>query len=330
MYDEYEVVYESSVNEYLTLYIVIGICIAILAIITLIGLSRVFKKANRSSVAAFIPFYNFYILLEVANMQKSYFLPLLIPIVNIPILLNVNTTIANLFKKSKSFGIGMTFLPFIYYPILAFSSSEYVGINLSGMNSQVENIPVIDDNKNQEKQIQVNEEVKPTVSISTGLGKLENKEKKEVDFDKLLQKQEKPQEEVQETKPIDPTVGAQLKTADDIYSVNYIDTNPQTTVNQDVVQPQVSTIPQSVPQQASQVVENIPAPQPQQQNPQVAVNNIQPQVQQQSSTPTNTKVDLLASNTVSVEESGYKLCPNCKTRVVDGAEICLICGQKLN
>ena len=84
MYDEYEVVYESSVNEYVTLYIVLGICVAILAIITLIGLSRVFKKANRSSIAAFIPFYNIYILLEVANMQKSYFLPLLIPIVNIP------------------------------------------------------------------------------------------------------------------------------------------------------------------------------------------------------------------------------------------------------
>lgn len=322
MYDEYEVVYESSVNEYVTLYIVLGICVAILAIITLIGLSRVFKKANRSSIAAFIPFYNIYILLEVANMQKSYFLPLLIPIVNIPLLLNVNTTIASLFKKSKMFGIGMTFLPFIYYPILAFSRSEYVGINLSGMNSQIENIPVIDDNKNQEKQIQVNEEVKPTVSISTGLGKLENKVKKdkEVDFDKLLQKQEKPQEQEQETKPIDPTVGAQLKTADDIYSVDYIDANSQVAVNQEVVQPQVVT-QQSAPQ--LETIQNVVPQSPisQQQSSPIPVNNTQQ--------PSNGKVDLLASNTVSVEESGYKLCPNCKTRVVDGAEICLICGQKL-
>ena len=321
MYDEYEVVYESNVNEYLTLWIVLGICAAILIIITLIGLSRVFKKANRSGFAAFIPFYNMYILLEVANMQKSYFLPLIIPIVNIPILLNVNNTIANLFKKSSSFGIGMTFLPFIYYPILGFNSSEYVGINLSGMNNQVENIPVIDENKNQEKKIEVNEEVKPSVSISTGLGKLENKVNKEknVDFDKLLQKQEK-KEEVVEEKPINPTEGVQLKTADDIYSVNYIETSTPPVVNQSVEQsPQANVSQQPVVNQEVPPVGPIPQPEPVQEKK--TLNGINPQ---------SGKVDLLASNTVSVEESGYKLCPNCKTRVVDGAEMCMICGQKLN
>jgi len=287
MYDDYEVVYESSTNEYLILWIILGVAIAILLLIILISLSKVFKKANRSGVSAFIPVYNFNIMLEIANMSKSSLLPMLIPIINIPILLNVNIKIANLFKKTKLFGIGMTFLPIIYYPILAFSSSEYAGINLSGMNSKVsEAIPVIDDTKNQEKDVQVNEEIKPTISVSTGLGKLANKEKKEVDFDKLLQKQEKKEEPVEEV--INPEEGAKLKNGDDIYSVDYIETE----------KPKVE-----------EVVQPVVEPQPPQQN--------------------NQPVDLLASNTVKPGEDGYKLCPNCKTRVLDGAEMCMICGQKL-
>jgi len=290
MYDEYDVVYESSTNEYLILWIILGVAIAILLLIILISLSKVFKKANRSGISAFIPIQNFNIMLEIANMSKSSLLPMLIPIINIPVLLNVNIKIANLFKKTKLFGLGMTFLPIIYYPILAFSSSEYAGINLSGMNSKIpEAIPVIDDTKNQEKEIQVNEEVKPTVSISTGVGKLENFKKEEVDFDKLLQKPVK--QEVIEEPVINPEEGAKLKNGEDIYNVSYIETEAPKVEEQS--QPQVEP-QQSIPQ------------------------------------PTNKNVDLLASNTVKPGEDGYKLCPNCGTRVLDDAEMCMICGQKLN
>ena len=296
MYNDYEVAYESNINEYLTLMIVVGIGLAILTIITLIALSRVFKKANRSSITAFIPFYNIYILLEVANMDKKYFVPLLIPIVNIYYFLKVNIVIAGLFKKPKTFGIGMTVLPFIYYSILAYSSSEYVGINLSGMNSQIENIPVIDDNKNIEKEIQVNEEVEPSVSISTGLGKLGSTAKKDVDFDKLLEKKEVKEKPIpQPTQPVSKNSNTNnLKTADDIYSVDYIETSAQETkeVTNNQTSEKEEPLSGKVPDQIS-------------------------------------KVDLLASKTTVLEENGYKLCPNCKTRVVDGAEICLICGQKL-
>ncbi|WP_278321357.1 DUF5684 domain-containing protein [Lacrimispora amygdalina] len=33
---------------------------------------------------------------------------------------------ANSFGKGKMFGLGLIFLPFIFYPILAFGSSKYV------------------------------------------------------------------------------------------------------------------------------------------------------------------------------------------------------------
>ncbi len=351
MYDDYEVVYESNINENFYLYLVLGIVFLVLLLIVLISMSRVFKKANRSGISAFIPIYNIYMLLEVANMQKSYLLPLLIPIVNIPFLLNVNVAIANQFKKSKLFGIGMTFLPFIYYPILAFNRSEYAGINLSGMNNQIENIPVIDDNKNMKKEIQVNEEVEPAANISIGLGKLANREKKEVDFDKLLQKQEKKEATEETPKTIDPTVGATLKNANDIYTVSYIETNDNaTSSNQQIVQdsiqqPTIQEIPNelstkpvidlpSMPDIAAQPTNPaIPTPITEQDIVQQPIPNPQPQDSTplpQAPTPVGKKVDLLASNTVVPGQDGYKTCPNCGTRVVDGAEICLICGSKLN
>ncbi len=324
MYDDYEVVYESNINENLTLWIVVGIIVAIIALITLISLSRIFKKANRSGISAFIPFYNTLILLEIANMPKSYFIPMLIPVVNIPFLLNVNIKVANLFKKTKMFGMGMAFLPFIYYPILAFSSSEYAGINLSGMNSKVsEAIPVIDDTKNQEKDVQVNEEMESSVNLSTGVGKLGNTEKKDVDFDKLLKVEEK-KEEPQDT-PIDPTVGATLKTSDDIYTVSYIETEQgqqPTNLEQPVVEPVPDVLASQPvieginPELTAQPVVDLPTP------------DVQPQ--QTPIQPSTGKVDLLASNTVAPGQDGYRLCPNCGTRALDGAEMCMICGAKLN
>ena len=350
MYDDYEVVYESNLNENFYLYLVLGIVFLVLLLIVLISMSRVFKKANRSGISAFIPVYNIYTLLEIANMTKAYLIPTLIPIVNIPFLLNINAKIAELFKKNKTFGIAMTFIPFIYYPILAFSGSEYVGINLSGMNNQIEDIPVIDENKNQEKEIQVNEEVKPTVSISTGVGKLGTTEKKDVDFNQLLKQQEK-KEEPEIKKEINPNVGTTLKNADDIYSVSYIEqapTNQIQAVNESLVnQPVVEPIPEVMQAQITDIIPNpinnpdMPVVQldiPLASNPAVPEQVVEQQTQPeqpippmpQPATPIGKKVDLLASNTVVAGQDGYKLCPNCGTRVVDGAEICLICGSKLN
>ena len=152
MYDDYKVVYESNINEYLILWIVLGIILLILLLIVLVSISKVLKKANRSPLTGFIPIYNLIPLLEITNMSKSLFVPLIIPIVNIPFLLMLDLELAKLFKKDKKFGILLLVLPFIFFPILAFGKSEYIGINLVAMSGKntIKDIPIIDDEKNEQ------------------------------------------------------------------------------------------------------------------------------------------------------------------------------------
>jgi len=130
MYNDYPTIYETNLNQYLIFYIIFGLIVLGIFIFTLISLAKIFKKANRSSISAIIPFYNYIILLEITNLPKFYFILSLIPGVNIVFNMAVMFELAKLFRKGKSFGLGLSFLPFVFYPILAFDKSEYIGINL--------------------------------------------------------------------------------------------------------------------------------------------------------------------------------------------------------
>lgn len=94
---------------------------AILSIIMLISYWKMFKKAQKPGWAALIPIYNFIVMLEIAGMSWVYILLLFIPVANLIVLIMMNMKIATKFKKSSAFGIGMTFIPIIFIPILAFS-----------------------------------------------------------------------------------------------------------------------------------------------------------------------------------------------------------------
>ena len=177
MYNDYPTAgYNSNVNQFIALKIIIPVVLIILLIIVLISIMKVFKKANRNGVSALIPFYNLVVLLEMCNLPKMYFVFLLIPIVNLIFFYKVFQVLAKLFKKEKGFGIGLFLLPVIYFPILGYSKSEYVGINVDAMDSskQVGEIKEIDENKN--KEIEIEENIEEDVAtrnrnISLGGGK---------------------------------------------------------------------------------------------------------------------------------------------------------------
>ena len=133
------VVYESHVTN----YFFIGFCIIMASIVVffyMFVLARLFKKADKKSWHAFIPFYNLFTLLEIVHLPSFYFIFLLIPIFNlIPIFL-ISRNLSKVFKKNSKFTVGIFFLPFIFYPILAFSKDKYIGIN----EEQVEEIVLQD------------------------------------------------------------------------------------------------------------------------------------------------------------------------------------------
>ena len=97
------------------------------AVFIIVSLWKVFVKAGQPGWGAIIPIYNAYLLLKIAGRPGWWLLLWLIPIVNIIIAIVVSIDIAGKFGKGTGFGIGLAFLGFIFYPILAFSDAAYIG-----------------------------------------------------------------------------------------------------------------------------------------------------------------------------------------------------------
>jgi hypothetical protein len=94
-------------------------------IVVVAGLWKVFEKAGQPGWAAIIPFYNIYVLTQIAGREILWFILCLIPIVNIIASIIISIDVARKFGKGTGFGIGLAFLPFIFYPILGFGDAQY-------------------------------------------------------------------------------------------------------------------------------------------------------------------------------------------------------------
>jgi len=102
------------------------ICLA-LVVVMIIGLWKVFTKAGKPGWACLVPIYNVIVLCEIAGRPIWWFILLCIPLVNFVIAIIIALDLAKSFGKEAGFGIGLAFLPFIFYPMLGFSDARYVG-----------------------------------------------------------------------------------------------------------------------------------------------------------------------------------------------------------
>lgn len=162
-------IYETNITNY---YLIGGITIGIIAIIffMFLSLAKIFKKADKNFIAGFIPIYNLYILIEVCNLSKLYFVLLFIPIINILSFIMIAKNLAEVFNKKNSYMFGLLFLPIIFYPMLAFSSDRYVGIN----NQIVEEIVLTDVVKEQVTANDATTVLKTDQNISVGITNVTN------------------------------------------------------------------------------------------------------------------------------------------------------------
>lgn len=96
-------------------------------VIILLSFWKVFTKAGKPGWACLIPIYNIIVLLEIAGKPVWWIILFLIPIVNIVVCILVCIALAQNFGKSTGFALGLAFLPFIFYPILAFGDAQYKG-----------------------------------------------------------------------------------------------------------------------------------------------------------------------------------------------------------
>jgi hypothetical protein len=89
----------------------------------------IFQKAGKPGWAAIVPIYNIIVMLQIVNRPGWWFLLMLIPFVNFVVMILVMLDFAKAFGRSTAFGLGLIFLAPIFFLILAFGGSRYVGIN---------------------------------------------------------------------------------------------------------------------------------------------------------------------------------------------------------
>lgn len=108
----------------------IVVVLAFLALVQIISLWVVFNKAGQPGWAAIVPFYNMWVLAEVADKPGWMGLvacfvgtvPYVGFILSLVFSVIISIGVAKTFNRSFLFGLGLAFIPFIFYPVLAFAT----------------------------------------------------------------------------------------------------------------------------------------------------------------------------------------------------------------
>ena len=111
----------------LALGVVFWIVCIVLAVLTIIGQWKMFKKAGKAPWDCLIPVHSQIVGMEMGGIESKWFFISLIPFGGLFLMFWMNIELAKSFGKGAGFGVLMTFFPFICYPILGLGSAEYIG-----------------------------------------------------------------------------------------------------------------------------------------------------------------------------------------------------------
>jgi Family of unknown function (DUF5684) len=120
---EYEYQYEANFS--IPTWAIILICA--IALLQIIAQWKVFTKAGQPGWACIIPIYNIYIMTKIAGKPGIWVLWILIPLVNIVFIIWLYNMISKSFGHDEGFTVGLILLGIIFWPILGFGSSKYLG-----------------------------------------------------------------------------------------------------------------------------------------------------------------------------------------------------------
>ncbi|MEZ5013450.1 MAG: DUF5684 domain-containing protein [Chitinophagales bacterium] len=104
---------------------------------TLVGLYLLFTKAGVAGWKALIPFYNLYICTKITDKKWSWFIMLLIPVLNVVIWLLLANELSKVFGKESFWAyVGAMMFPYIYLPMIGMQQHvKYVGPHKSAKKS---------------------------------------------------------------------------------------------------------------------------------------------------------------------------------------------------
>jgi hypothetical protein len=127
-YTTYET-YTTSTTSTADAGIGIGVVLAYLAVVAflLVAMWKIYSKAGQAGWKALVPIYNTLVMLQMVGRPMWWIVLLFIPFVNIIFAIIITNDLSKSFGKDVAWTVGLILLPFVFYPILAFGKSQYVG-----------------------------------------------------------------------------------------------------------------------------------------------------------------------------------------------------------
>jgi hypothetical protein len=101
------------------------VTLVVMTLFALVGVGATFGKAGKPVWGAIVPLYNLVLLLKLAGRPNWWLLLLCVPFLNLFVFLFISIDIAHNFGKRTPFGLGLTFLGFVFYPLLGFGQAHY-------------------------------------------------------------------------------------------------------------------------------------------------------------------------------------------------------------
>ena len=132
--NDYSNVFSTAMlGSLLVFYLIMFVISIIVYFVMVISWMKMFKKAGEAGWKAWIPVYHLYVLYKIALGNGWWFLVVLgsaITVVNlfvlvVGVMMQIRT--CQNFGKGVGYGIFAIFVPFVAYPIIAFSDAEYNG-----------------------------------------------------------------------------------------------------------------------------------------------------------------------------------------------------------
>ncbi len=105
-----------------------GLIVLVIAVlISGIALMGIFKKAGEPAWAAFVPLYNFIVLLRIVGLSPWLVILAFIPVVQIVLVVLLAINLAKVFGKGAGTAVLIFFFTVIMYFVLSYGSARYLG-----------------------------------------------------------------------------------------------------------------------------------------------------------------------------------------------------------
>jgi len=105
--------------------VVMTVVMLVFAALMIASMWKVFAKAGQPGWMALVPILNVLVLGKIAGKPGWW---LFVPFLNIYAAFVIPIELAKAFGQGAGFGLGLIFLPFLFYPMLAFGSAAYAGV----------------------------------------------------------------------------------------------------------------------------------------------------------------------------------------------------------